>query len=576
MLNQCPGGGYTRLQVLMLQQEETKCEVCQELLKKCNFAAKELEDMVAESVSGNLKQKEEPRDEDQGDDEDELLSSLGPKKRKMKKERRDPQVEENLCKAYVATLEPVITLLPRGTHDKKVPYKCSVCTSPKWPLGKVGECNQMQLISVQHFIRKHLASPSHIKACQKSEIGEQEENRVSCVGICTGDETGGKFFELREEFHLWASHSNLADHGKHSYSQVENSNDWIVVAEGCKGQVKESEVLDGSRAACACCLDMGRQRSLQRTVQKFWWKYHAALLLSAQLFQGEKATAALKNNMQKSAMYKSIPSQVDQLFKLEAVDLQQIVRQSLLCDSRPSANLQRFIHAVVKPSVQVTLASVPERLAEVSAKMEAIIKGGGASEQDMLDIKTAAAAVSGQMSKHPLLQGLIVSCRTYLEKNDRGITTLRGRKSASESQLERDLVCNAGLQLSIACGNGTLAREFGLAQSSLRVNFHHLAERGLPIPALAPCFPDQLQENWLLADQRYVQERGACRGAFDRNIFGVNFLYKLMFLIFVCMYTAHFGAQCREGWSVRSLIHIDFLQKYFPWMRPYKLISVTR
>ena len=517
-LNQCAGGGYSRLQTLMLDQEEIKCNICKDLLERCKFAAKDLEDVVAESLEGKLNREQE-KDDEEADDEEDVVSSLCPGVQKKKSAKRDPEVEEKMCRAYVATLAPVITLLPRGTHNKKVPYKCSVCASPKWPGGKVGECSKMNLVSVQNFIRNHLSSPSHIKACKKTEICAEHENYVSCVGACTRDESGGKLFDLRKEFHLWATHSNLQDHGKHSYAQLPNSNDWIIVAESCKGQVNEAEVPAGSRPVCTCCLDMGRQRSLQRTVQKFWHKYYAALLLSAQLFQGEKNKAAVEDEMRKSAIYKTMPSSIDQLLSYEAVDLQQFVRQSFLSDSRPSPNLKRFIHGVVKPSVQVTLASVPDRLAEVSAKMEAIIRGGGACEQDMLDIKTAAACVKGQMSKHPLLQGLIVSCRTFLDKNSRGITTLRGRKSASQSQLERDLVCNAGLQLSILCGNGVLAREFGLAQSSLRVNFNQLAERGLPIPALSPCFPDQLAENWLLADQRYVQERGARKGAFLRNLY---------------------------------------------------------
>ena len=279
-LNQCSGGGYTRLQTLMLDQEEIKCTICKDLLNRSKFSAKDLEDVVKESLDGNLNVKQE-KDEEQAD-EDDLVSSLTSQKKKSPK--RDPEVEEKMCRAYVETLAPVITLLPRGTHGKKVPYKCSVCTSPKWPHGKVGECSKMNLVSVQNFIRNHLSSPSHIKACKKTEVCAEEENYVSCVGISTGDESGGKLVDLRKEFHLWATHSNLADHGKHSYRQVPNSNDWIIVSESCKGQVNENEVPAGCRPACSCCLDMGKQRSLQRTIQKFWYKYYAAMLLSAQLF----------------------------------------------------------------------------------------------------------------------------------------------------------------------------------------------------------------------------------------------------------------------------------------------------
>ena len=81
---------------------------------------------------------------------------------------------------------------------------------------------------------------------------------------------------------------------------------------------------------------------------------------------------------------------------------------------------------------------------------------------------------------------------------------MNGRRSA-ESDLERSLIRDAGLQLAVAAGNNALARRFGLAKDSHRISFDVLTENSLPIPALAICWPEVLQQNFLLIDQRYVR-----------------------------------------------------------------------
>ena len=89
-----------------------------------------------------------------------------------------------------------------------------------------------------------------------------------------------------------------------------------------------------------------------------------------------------------------------------------------------------------------------------------------------------------------------------LDKQRRGIDTLRGRRS-KEGDLERQLIANAGLQLSLASHNKVMAKEFGLAGESFRVDFSQLEEHCLPTPALALCFPEVLAKNFLIADQRF-------------------------------------------------------------------------
>lgn len=92
-----------------------------------------------------------------------------------------------------------------------------------------------------------------------------------------------------------------------------------------------------------------------------------------------------------------------------------------------------------------------------------------------------------------------------LDKQSRGITNMRGRRSA-ESEREAALISDAGLQLSLAACNSSLALSFGMPADSLRVDIHELEQRGLPSPGLAILWPQEvLEKNSICADQRYVR-----------------------------------------------------------------------
>ena len=118
-----------------------------------------------------------------------------------------------------------------------------------------------------------------------------------------------------------------------------------------------------------------------------------------------------------------------------------------------------------------------------------------------MDVKLAAAAISGRLQNHPLIQGLLLQVARMLEKQERGIFTMSGRRS-QHTDLERDLVQDAGIQLAVAAGNNALARQFGLSSRSHVISMEVLEKNSLPVPPLSVCFPDTLRQNWVLVDQR--------------------------------------------------------------------------
>lgn len=507
-LNQCTDGGYRKLQQSLLQDKGAHCKACCHLLEARGFNPEALKSEVDAWLNGGppaVRSREKAeKNESRVDEETKEEVEDG---KCLNKKRRAAADEEKACLAFLRTHEPTITILPAGSYSKRLPYRCNLCVSSKWPHGRIGEASEMRLASLENFIGNHLRSETHRKNVRRSQlvVDAPPRQQVMCQAMNISDEeTAGSLHVYQKEFSVWASFANFADHGKHSYIRDATSNTWTIRSFDCLRhlEVDADQEQNERRHVCAECLKLGGRNAIVKTVLRFQLKYFAAQLLSARLFGGMDAVDSLVADMKESAYYQRAPLKIDQVLHMSSSKLQLYVRAGLKCDPNPSDALKSFIASVVTPACDVNIASIPDRLAETVSKLSCMLKGAEGSEQDKVDIKLALSAVSGRLQNHPLIQGLILQCSRYLEKRSRGIKDMRGRRS-NESDLERDLVLDAGLQLSIASNNKNLATQFGLAMDSGKVRFDVLARHSLPIPCLALDYPEQLAENFNLADQRF-------------------------------------------------------------------------
>jgi hypothetical protein len=232
------------------------------------------------------------------------------------------------------------------------------------------------------------------------------------------------------------------------------------------------------------------------------------------LFEGDEAVTACMHSIRSSPLWASGDGKIRELLELDCGKLQYWVRTSWLCDGTGNKQLENYVASCVRPAVKCNLASVPKNMQEITAKFEAIIRGGLASEQDIASFKVACAAAKGELAMHPLVLGLSLQCHRLVEKETRGICHMQGRRS-KESPHEAALIADAGLSLAIAGANMSLARQFGVPASALKIDVNELRKLSLPQPALALCFPEVMKENFALADQRYVRERGAPKRAWS-------------------------------------------------------------
>lgn len=140
-----------------------------------------------------------------------------------------------------------------------------------------------------------------------------------------------------------------------------------------------------------------------------------------------------------------------------------------------------------------------------------------------MNAKIAKACVSGRLDKNPMVQGLLIQCLAKLEKEERGIQTLRGRVSVA-NETERRLLADAALSLAVAGGNRMLCEQLGQKVTPPRVRLEELPSLGLPNPALALMYPDQINENLKAIDARFPRaENTRAR----RLICGIDATYLL-------------------------------------------------
>lgn len=493
----CAAGGFKVLQQTLVTGKKTTCSTCEALLAEHQFNAEDLETQLrtdSSSAPWSDVQPAQPKDLSTKDVQPDQPEDAAPVD-------LDPF-------AFAKAQAPIIQLLPPGTFSKRFPYQCTICCSKKSPNGKVGELSEAKANTVKHFLQKHLLSTTHVNNLQKQKPILISEN-VKCEGLCISDASvAGHLYDYQAEFAMWCEFSNLEEHAKHEYWHAASESTWYVRSWNCQGET--FRVQSRGKQVCNNCLELGKAHSILRSVVRFCKKFYAAEMLAAKMFQGDDGIQETRDRIAAGAVYRNFRKTIDDVLTLDVHKLQQFVRASFISDCSPSAPLQRFMATVVIPATRTHASSIPGRLSETIKRFDAMIGSGIGSEQDMVNLKLATSCMKGTFQQHPLIQGILLQLSQKISKEDRGIVSNRGRRS-TESTMERELVGMAGHILAMNSGSKNLAKEFGMPLSHLRTHIDILKKYSLPTSPLAMLWPDILQENIMLADQRFVRAEGASK-----------------------------------------------------------------
>ena len=444
----CSNGSFVDFQNRLLNGKKAKndCPACNHLLTRSGFCTSDLDIHLDKALNG---------------EEDPFIpvDTPGTQPEATRDQADQSEAEEETPEDWLMKFDFLEVLQP-GDYGRKAPVRCKLCTSRKQPNGKVLEVHVMKIKSVKHFLGQHFSSSSHQKnlAIHEGRDALDQGLRVKCPGIDVDDkDCAGHLYTYREEFKLWVQMSNLKELAKHSYSFDASKGTWRARASSCEEQFESQSPED---VVCKECLKLGAAHSIARHVVKFSIKYYLANLLSCRIFQGAEAVEELLAKIKANPIYLRDPPYMENLLALKTNKLQQYVRASWLSTPLTGANqaLISFVNSIVKPALNVCVHSVPENFVDVIGRLTACIASGESGESTIGTMKMASAILKGDLENHPLLHGITLQCLRRIDKEKRGITTMAGRRS-TESQMEADLIADAGLSLSLAGGNKQLAKQ---------------------------------------------------------------------------------------------------------------------
>ena len=155
------------------------------------------------------------------------------------------------------------------------------------------------------------------------------------------------------------------------------------------------------------CVALYRCPEVFRNANRFARKYWLAQLLAARLYQDERDLKELKKEITETELYKGGDEELHKVMKFSTPQLQLWVSRSFNCDGYQTPAVKHFVASVVKPATNISVSSVSERMVHVMGRYISILKGDCASEEDSVNLKIACASMSGQLSQHPLVQGLL-------------------------------------------------------------------------------------------------------------------------------------------------------------------------
>lgn len=221
-------------------------------------------------------------------------------------------------------------------------------------------------------------------------------------------------------------------------------------------------------------------------------------LLAAKLFNPDNVEEVV-SELKKSPLHKhGFSDAVAEILEADVERLQRYARTQFLClpGSRRSFAWQDFVNTVVHPCLQVNSTVCVGTLMVQAQDFAKRLKSGTLSTVQDLNLKLASNIMAGALDQHPLIQGVLVAAIERSRREEHGATTMRGMKL---SPIEFSKMSEAGCAMSMAAGNISLMREFGLAWAAPKLALAALHSKNLP-----DCFLSMVQGNMLNTNARII------------------------------------------------------------------------
>ena len=340
--------------------------------------------------------------------------------------------EEMMSKAQLITLHG-LEVKPKGYDGKVHPIWCGICSRA---FEGRNRAKVWQHCSGREHRAKRVKQEFHAAPCyQDQALNDNTESFQH--GQCKGLRLCGSFGKLTrlgsDLLPVWKEYATYADLSgsgptlsgdvRHSYQHHVSEDDWTIRSSKCirTGLAHKDKLGD---AICKSCHEIGNS-------QKFIWKICAlvldldiARLLHTRMYRDEHTEAFIAELKKKEIYMFRCGKSYDSAFNSSLQELHKQVVRSWSGRPRNTEAMKMFHMLTIKPCVDVEpTASIKDIQLQQALKF---LQGDpNSTSKDLLFMKQM---ITGKITRHPGLHGLVVAIATKIDNMERGKTTFRDPK----------------------------------------------------------------------------------------------------------------------------------------------------
>ena len=189
-------------------------------------------------------------------------------------------------------------------------------------------------------------------------------------------------------------------------------------------------------------------------------------------------------------------------------ELQAYVRSKFhhTSEEKLTNEMMEFIASVVSPSMKVVPYALNEKNLEAVSLVCKKFKNCDLKNISDLEMSLCKDIKCGAIRNHPLIQGMLVAALEKWRRRHRGVETMR---NCSVSEIEKQVMKEAGMSIAIAGHNKHFIRKLGLQFADNAIKLDSLPEQGLMDPNNAIEYTDRLQMNGHFADTIFPRKKTA-------------------------------------------------------------------
>ena len=284
------------------------------------------------------------------------------------------------------------------------------------------------------------------KSLVKTEVEEMDALTHSlsigqCPGLKLSEPWGQKTRLGTDLLPVWKEYTTFADlqashpfaGSCHEFEYHCTSDDWTLRHCRCQRENAKVRVDEEGNRICSLCLALGSEKRFLSKIASFVADLDQARLLFARMFAAETVESVVEQFQSKANYMFRCQTTYDRFIALPVDELWQKVR-AIWC-GRAAHKMTEACKMFHLHTVRPCLDCEPGHCLKEKYLQQLVNYMQNDPNSSEKDLELVKQVVTGKLSRHPALHGVMVACALKVDHLERGITTMRNRHSAFAGNL---------------------------------------------------------------------------------------------------------------------------------------------